>query len=147
MTINFSILAWKTPWTEGSGGYSPWGRKESDMTEWLSTPTCDAYRNHLSPIVHYPSSWPYSQATGHLPIPSIPPLCQNKPKLLQFYCYSILPSQQRKEHGFCPLCWFICIFLNQSFSISILYRSSLLKMLPIHHVNDNHKPSSYVLIN
>ena len=26
-----SILAWKMPWTEEPG--SPWGRKESDMTE------------------------------------------------------------------------------------------------------------------
>ena len=26
-----SILAWRIPWT-----YSPWGRKESDTTEWLS---------------------------------------------------------------------------------------------------------------
>ena len=29
-----SILAWRIPWTEEPGGlYSPWGRKESDMTE------------------------------------------------------------------------------------------------------------------
>ena len=28
-----SILAWKIPWTEEPGGYSPWGRKESDTTE------------------------------------------------------------------------------------------------------------------
>ena len=33
-----SILTWKIPWTEEPGaGYSPWGRKESDMTERLST--------------------------------------------------------------------------------------------------------------
>ena len=24
------ILAWRIPWTEGPGGYSPWGCKESD---------------------------------------------------------------------------------------------------------------------
>ena len=35
MATDSSILAWKTPWTEESGGlrsmgYSPWGRKESD---------------------------------------------------------------------------------------------------------------------
>ena len=31
-----SILAWRIPWTEEPGGlYSPWGHKESDMTEWL----------------------------------------------------------------------------------------------------------------
>ena len=32
-----SIVAWEIPWTEEPGGlYSPWGRKESDTTEWLS---------------------------------------------------------------------------------------------------------------
>ena len=34
-----SILAWRIPWKEesfhGLAGYSPWGHKESDMTEWL----------------------------------------------------------------------------------------------------------------
>ena len=28
-----SILAWRIPRTENLGGYSPWGRKQSDMTE------------------------------------------------------------------------------------------------------------------
>ena len=27
------ILAWKIPWTGELAGYSPWGCKESDMTE------------------------------------------------------------------------------------------------------------------
>ena len=27
------ILAWRITWTEEPGGYSPWGHKESDMTE------------------------------------------------------------------------------------------------------------------
>ena len=31
-----SILAWKIPWAE-EPGYSPWGHRESDMTERLST--------------------------------------------------------------------------------------------------------------
>ena len=32
-----SILACKIPWTENLVGYSPWGRKESNLTEhsWL----------------------------------------------------------------------------------------------------------------
>ena len=30
-----STLAWKTPWTRSLVGCSPWGRKESDTTEWL----------------------------------------------------------------------------------------------------------------
>ena len=31
------FLTAKIPWTEKPGGYSPWGHKESDMTERLST--------------------------------------------------------------------------------------------------------------
>ena len=30
-----SIHAWKIPWTEEPGGYSPWGLKESDTSEAL----------------------------------------------------------------------------------------------------------------
>ena len=35
MATHSSILAWKIPRTEEPVGYSPWGRKESDMTERL----------------------------------------------------------------------------------------------------------------
>ena len=34
--MHSSILAGKIPWTEELTGYSPWGLKESDMTDWLS---------------------------------------------------------------------------------------------------------------
>ena len=33
MATHSSILAWKIPWAEELMGYSPWGHKESDMTE------------------------------------------------------------------------------------------------------------------
>ena len=36
MATHSSILAWRIPWTEEPGGYSPWGRKELDMTEQLT---------------------------------------------------------------------------------------------------------------
>ena len=36
MAIHSSILAWRTPWTEDPSSYSPWGRKESNMTEQLT---------------------------------------------------------------------------------------------------------------
>ena len=36
MATHSSILAWEIPWTEEPGGYSPWGREESDMTEQLN---------------------------------------------------------------------------------------------------------------
>ena len=35
MATHSSILAWKMPWMEEPGRYSPWGRKESDTTERL----------------------------------------------------------------------------------------------------------------
>ena len=35
MATHSSILAWRIPWMEEPGGYSPQGCKESDMTEWL----------------------------------------------------------------------------------------------------------------
>ena len=33
MATHSSILAWRVPWTEEPGDYSPWDHKESDMTE------------------------------------------------------------------------------------------------------------------
>ena len=36
MATHSSILAWRIPGTEDLVGYSPWGRKESDMTERLT---------------------------------------------------------------------------------------------------------------
>ena len=35
MATHSSTLAWKIPWTEEPSRYSPWGRKESDITERL----------------------------------------------------------------------------------------------------------------
>ena len=38
MITHSSILAWRIPWTEEPGGYSPWNHKESDMAERLTLP-------------------------------------------------------------------------------------------------------------
>ena len=35
MATHSSILAWRNPWTRSLGGFSPWGHRESDMTERL----------------------------------------------------------------------------------------------------------------
>ena len=35
MATHASTLAWKIPWMEEDGGYSPWDHKESDTTEQL----------------------------------------------------------------------------------------------------------------
>ena len=45
-----SILAWKISWTEGC---SPWGRKESGMTEWLTL--TDTKKILTQPQNHYPA--------------------------------------------------------------------------------------------
>ena len=36
MATHSSILSWRIPWMEKPEGYSPWGRKDSDMTEGLN---------------------------------------------------------------------------------------------------------------
>ena len=38
MATHSSILAWRIPWTEGLGGYSPRGRKELDTSEQPAPP-------------------------------------------------------------------------------------------------------------
>ena len=45
MATHSSILAWKIPWTEEPGGYSPWDLKELDTTERLNT--CKAWLGHV----------------------------------------------------------------------------------------------------
>ena len=36
LATHSSVLAWKIPWTEEPGSYSPWGHKELDTTEQLT---------------------------------------------------------------------------------------------------------------
>ena len=40
MATHSSVLAWRIPWTEESGGLPWWGRKESDTTERLTHIHC-----------------------------------------------------------------------------------------------------------
>ena len=47
LATHFSVLAWRIP-----GLYSPWGRKESDMTEQLSLSTLSKY-NRASPMTQW----------------------------------------------------------------------------------------------
>ena len=37
MATRYNILPGEFPWMRSLAGYSPWGNKESDMTEQLST--------------------------------------------------------------------------------------------------------------
>ena len=45
----------RIPWTEEPGGYSPWGHKESDTVERLSTHACHSL-THNVPLSVHPSS-------------------------------------------------------------------------------------------
>ena len=38
MAPHSSTLAWRIPWTESLGGYSPWHHKELDTPEGLTLP-------------------------------------------------------------------------------------------------------------
>ena len=53
MATHSSILAWRMPWIEEPGGHSPWGSKESDMTEQL-THTCYKKLNLLLRDLDFP---------------------------------------------------------------------------------------------
>ena len=66
MATHSSILAWRIPWTEEPGGYSPWGRKESDMTERLCPVSMGFSRQE------YWSGLPFL-SPGDLPDPGIKP--------------------------------------------------------------------------
>ena len=46
MATHCSILAWRIPWTEEPGGYSPWGHQESDMTKCLKLSLLDSCKSH-----------------------------------------------------------------------------------------------------
>ena len=64
METHSSILVWRIPWTADPGGYSPWGLKESDMTD----------RPTLSHTVLYFSNGDnsniYNQSAIYYPFPS-----------------------------------------------------------------------------
>ena len=47
-------------------GYSPWGRKESDTTEWLSLSLCDRYcHSHCRSLAHTLCTCVYVQHTAY----------------------------------------------------------------------------------
>ena len=61
--IHSSILAWEIPWTEEAGGlYSPWGCKESDMTDWTPSTNTHTYTHKAHLLVVFIRS----SVDGHL---------------------------------------------------------------------------------
>ena len=68
MATHSSTLAWRIPWTEEPGSYSPWGHKESDMTErprvrLLATPWTAAHQAVHNLIRIYISIYFYNLET------------------------------------------------------------------------------------
>ena len=53
MATYSSILAWEIPWLQRLAVYSPWGHKESNMTERLSV------RRHIHAHTHSPVQYVY----------------------------------------------------------------------------------------
>ena len=71
-TTNSSILAWKIPWTEEAGGYSPWGCKESDRTEHTHihrTHTPHTHTPHTTHIHTYTTNTTHTHHTHHTHTP------------------------------------------------------------------------------
>ena len=56
MATHSSILAWKIPWIRGLASYSPWGHRELDMTEQMSTVLSFVSRKHVLRIFIFSTS-------------------------------------------------------------------------------------------
>ena len=69
MAIHSSILPWRIPWTEEPGEYRPWGLRESDTTERLSTAhsTCSLHM-HLCVLNIQVCLMPYTHVCTHTPV-------------------------------------------------------------------------------
>ena len=65
MASHSSILAWRTPWTEEpSRLFSPWGDRESDMTEGLTLISQSINTFDISSFLNLPLSAPLPQSAG-----------------------------------------------------------------------------------
>ena len=69
MATHSSILAWKIPWTEEPGGYSPWDHKESDKTEQLNA---NAYITVTEKSFYPGPTWIHPLESTHSSLPQLP---------------------------------------------------------------------------
>ena len=85
MATHSSILAWRIPWTEELAGCSPWGCRELDTTERLSTHThvhthshtCVCTRVHAHTHgVKFECGAAFLGALGESPSPLLPQLLE-----------------------------------------------------------------------
>jgi len=70
MATHSSILAWIIPWTEESGGLSPWDCKELDMTEWLTQGNQTGWEDTTLYPIPCPPSFPTAQNEDASNVPS-----------------------------------------------------------------------------
>ena len=68
MATHSSTIAWRIPWKEEPGGYSPWGHQESDTTEHAHTFTFTFFLfNYLKAEASLASmQWKKKKAKGPL---------------------------------------------------------------------------------
>ena len=65
LATHCGILALKIQWPEEPGGYRPWGRKESDATERLSTQQGKSFGDKTKVGEHAPTSMQSIPAPSH----------------------------------------------------------------------------------
>ena len=75
MITHSSALAWRIPWTEKPGGYSPWGHNESDTAEQLTHA-----QNPQRPILHHVAQTHWKLALKENLEISSPKICNRNSK-------------------------------------------------------------------
>ena len=116
MAIDSNILSWRIPWTEETGGYSPWGCKELEMTEATKhtcTIRCMPSMSLIITQLFYGSIKLFLYGQRHQVIKH------------NYICHRYIPSWTFFAF---QACW-STIFLFQRFSIGIFFFFSLIVYL------------------
>ena len=133
MFTYFSILDWRIPWTEECGWYSPWDRKELDMTEQLTLSVLGEMKMQKK-CLDGPTLWWLqlnSLATNGHPDQVLPSFALASPILFYWpFCHFCVPGP-----SLCPLYSSLCLlFSRESLSLSLENREQLeavVKNLPL----------------
>ena len=101
MATHSGILAWRIPWTEEPGGYSPWGHKESDTTE-ATQHAC--MRCYTSIIVKSYREFSQLQKPSGLCLFISPSLCSSpNPIFYYLHNFSFFGMPYTRNHTLCRL--------------------------------------------
>ena len=80
MITHSSALAWRIPWKEKPGGYSPWGHNESDTAEQLTHAQNPYAQNPQRPILHHVAQTHWKLALKENLEISSPKICNRNSK-------------------------------------------------------------------